>query len=210
MRIFRLSALAAFLFVAPAAQAAPVVPGDSLTLLLGNGAWSTFELLASVNGGAPSFTTFSLQLTEGTSYGQPLVVAGVEKFAVTESPSTGGDGTGRDPISSQTAWLYTQFRTGGLAGYDGSIGAINHLQEAIWWFENEPLSDQSTNPFVLAANSAVQNGFTGTGNVFAANLLLPTGGSVQDVLLYQVPGPSTLLIGLSGLAGVVTLRRRRA
>jgi MYXO-CTERM domain-containing protein len=210
MRILRMSAAAAFLFLAPAAQASPVVPGDTLTLVLGNGAWSTFELIASVNGGAPSFITFSLQLTEGTSYGQPLPVAGVEKYAVTEGPSTGGDGTGRDPISSQTAWLYTNFRTGGLTGYDGSLVAINRLQEAFWWFENEPIANQSTNPFVLAANSAVQSGFTGTGNVFAANLLLPTGGGLRDVLLYQVPGPSTLIVALSGLVAAVGLRRRRA
>jgi hypothetical protein len=208
-------------FSVPAANAAPVIVGDAVALTRGSGFAGAYEQLMSINGGATSFVSFSLQLGKDVSFTNALVVGGVNTSAMT-------DASGADPISSQTAWLYTQFRANALAGYDGSGRAANRLQEAIWFFENEAgFASQASNRFVLLANQAIQSGWAGTGTVGVANLFLQDGRVAQDQLILlpspavaspaspaspailQVPGPATLMLIGPGLLGLGLMRRRR-
>ena len=109
-----------------------------------------------------------------------------------------------DPLDQRTAYLYTQFRNGTLSAYNygpggnGDQTSANLLQNAIWHFEGENVGNQSSNPFVQAANNAVKNGlWSGLGNVAVLNLHFQDGRPAQDQLT-MVPEPSTMaLLGSS-------------
>ena len=79
---------------------------------------------------------------------------------------------GKDPLSSQTAWLYSQLRAGTLEGYDGSENAANAFQWAVWALEDEvwqvPQNDNFSafaNQFVSLGNRPWPGGFSGLLNV---------------------------------------------
>jgi hypothetical protein len=204
MRIARLLVLLPLLFLAPAAaQAGPIVAGDSVVLTDGPGNTGGGEFHMSVNG-AQAFITFCLQRTQFIAFGQPFVVGSVTNYA--------DDPGGNDPISSQTAWLYSSMRNGTLAGYSHTQTAANYLQNAIWYFENEitlTAAQIAANGFIGAANAAVAGGFSGIGNVRVVNLFYQNGTPAQDQLVLQVPGPGTLALVMSGVVALAFLRRRR-
>ena len=222
-------ALAAFL---PAASvAAPlVVAGDIVKLYDGPGTTGGGEFWADVVGkgvsGAMSatnndFITFCLEYNESFNYyGQPLRVDGVTTGAVNGGVSGGNP----DPISNQTAWLYTQFTNSpGTIGYSHTAAMGNSFQRAIWFLEGElgasytlaqlNTLDSQAKAWVDQANAANPSGI---GNVRVLNLSrqLSTGAWVnaQDQLyITPIPEPETyamLLAGL-GLMGFVARRRRQ-
>lgn len=78
--------------------------------------------------------------------------------------SGSSDATGRQ-LTAQSAYLYSQFRAGTLAGYDyasGSAGrtaSANELQEAIWSLEGAHTSaDGQAAVWISEANAAVNGG----------------------------------------------------
>lgn len=150
-----------------------------------------------------NFITFCLEYNEYINFGSTYKVASVGTAAI-----NGGVGGGNpDPISNATAYLYTQFRAGSLAGYLGDVASANSLQNAIWFLENEigSVSGQA----LTWANLGLANG-TGLGNVRVMNLTTLSGEVAQDQLM-MVPEPETyamLLAGL-GLMGFVARRRQR-
>jgi hypothetical protein len=208
--VVKMIAAACAVFGSAAAMAAPpvipqVVAGDRITLnsTPWGGANGGGEFLASTvpgYGNGPSFNTFCIEYSEHFSYGQQLKVA-----KVNTGSKNGGSGGGVadpaggtwDPISWQTAYLFTNFSKGTLANYDyGTSGAhlTEHkadsqaLQLAIWVLEDEisasvnssvytqytALNDigAEARAFVTAANTAVANHtWYGIGNVKALNLL---------------------------------------
>ena len=194
-----------------AAEAAPIAPGDTIRFQDAPGTTGGGEFLVTVND-LESFLTFCLQRTEYIDYSTQFVVGGVSKFASSDDGAHGGNALGQDALSSQTAWLYTKFRAGGLTGYD-YLGltrwqSANDLQNAIWWFENE-LPANPNNAFVTAANSAVLNGWSGIGHVRALNLEFPDGREAQDQLAIEsVPEPATLTLFGSAVA-LIAWRKRR-
>jgi hypothetical protein len=134
-------------------------------------------------------------------------------------------GTG-DPISPETAWLFTKFWNGDLTGYDYTEGAgraesAGNLQQAIWYLEGEITSAEFSawnsahsnvaQDWVNDAHTAYLHGdWTGIGQVRVLNLYDATGGKHQDQLVI-VPLPAASLAGfalLFGLAGVRRMRRR--
>jgi hypothetical protein len=154
-----------------------------------------------VNGSATSFITFCLQRTQYIGFNQKFIVGSVTNYA--------DDLSGNDPISSQTAWLYTQARNGTLTGYTHTAAMADLLQTAIWYFEHEiTLTYPNNNGFVVLANQAVQNGFSGIGNVRVANLFYTSGAKAQDQLILQVPGAAALSLVVPGLAALAFMRRR--
>ena len=163
-----------------------------------------------------SFLTFCLQSERPLDFGPQYTIGGITDYAYWEDDNRGGDPiTGRDPISSQTAWLYTQFRNGTLNGYDGSAGAMDSLQWAFWVLEDEEwqVPDGAWKPlalhFIDLANQAVANGYSGIGDVRVLNLVSWDGIDIQDQLaLVTTPEPPTLALLICGLFGLAVTRRR--
>lgn len=164
-----------------------------------------------------AFVSFCLQKDVGSwaDIGSTLYVAGVSEFASWQSPDLGGDANGADYLSSQTAWLYTQFRNGTLPSFDQSVNAMDAFQWAVWQLEDEAWIPEGhdytavANSFVALANQAVANGFTGLGDVRVLNLLNADGTDAQDQLTL-VPEPSSLELVAFGAVALFIGRRRFA
>lgn len=129
---------------------------------------------------------------------------------------------GYDPISIGTAWLYFQFATGSLSGYDysssGRGSSASDLQNTIWWLEGEATDPGSTNIFrnaVLAKyGSKAMDDNNRTIPVAALNLWADgQAGNLnyvrQDQLVVTAtPVPAAAWLLGSGLLGLVGIRRR--
>jgi hypothetical protein len=146
------------------------------------------------------FRSFCLEGNEYLDLGQNYY------YTVSDSAKAGGIGGGSpDPISLGTAWLYSQFRAGTLAGYDYTPGpgrqasALN-LQLAIWFLEDESASIDPTNPFYVAAQAMFADPKADNGGfVYGVTVLniwetADQQGYIQDQLAL-VPEPTTILAG---------------
>lgn len=197
--------------------------GGEFNVTPGTG-WSVGALAGYANSAkqGSAFRSFCLELTEFTSDANPL-------YAVLNSEAVGGGtdttnpgGTG-DPLSYGTAWLYSQFARGVLAGYNyaSTIGnpsardtSAGLLQEAIWALEDEvsaPVGNIFYNAAVAAFANAKSSAPAGTFGVYALNIY---GNSnltdrKQDMLYFAVPEPSTWFAGIGALCflGFSALRR---
>jgi hypothetical protein len=210
MRNLGAFAVAFLLFAIPAAARADIVEAGDYVKFSDRPGSPGGEFRLTVYdkpGGSPvdSFITFCMQMTEYMDFTSAFVVKDVT-MQTDDLPSG-------DPLDERTAYLYTQFRNGSLSGYNygpngtGDATSANLLQRAIWHFEGENIADQSNNPFVIAANNAVNHGvWSGFGNVRVLNLFYQNGARAQDQLT-MVPEPSTLILLSSGLAAL-GLRRR--
>ena len=148
--------------------------------------------------------------------------ANVYNFTMNSAAVTGGYGGGNpDPISAATAYLFTQFRDGLLAGYmfSGSNaqrqGSAEALQIAIWTLEDEyggaggpaPVNAQASQ-WVAAAHAAVAGTWGNTVGLVRALNLSQDGNGRQDVLTL-IPLPPAAWMGLAGLVGVTVMKARR-
>jgi hypothetical protein len=214
------------------AAAVTKIYGNTITLGANNanyrvGSGGEFNWIA--NGGNPDnlgagysskallgsgFESFCIQIGEHIGFG------GTYEYAI----NTHAMGpTGSKEVSKGTAWLYSQFATGTLAGYNYTPGAgraasAGLLQNAIWYLEGQ-ISNPGSNIFLTEAYSALgsvaganQNAL-GSYGVYALNLGpvgTKTDWSNQDQLIYRgVPdgGMTAVLLGL-GLVGLALARRR--
>ncbi len=117
-----------------------------------------YSPLAIAGGG---FQTFCVEFTEdfspGTSYQY-----GISSAAISGGGAAGGahlvGGVWMDPISVGTAWLYRQFATGVLSGYDygaGRSGSAGALQDAIWYLEGDQATAGMGSYFVSLAETTL-------------------------------------------------------
>ena len=224
MRIFRILTLLALAAVIPMkAGAGPIVVGDVVKFsdLPGNTGGGEFKL-TDISNAADWIISFCMQQSEHMNFTNNFIVGSINDYTLTDPDDKGGV-NGQDPISSYTAWLYTQFTDGTLSKYDynntgndvfaSHEASANALQHAFWGFEQEETLDQNNYFVQLAMNNTPSN--FGIGDVRVLNMYLydPTkpggvGPEAQDQLT-RVPEPSTLALFGAGMVGLVVRRRQR-
>jgi len=119
-----------------------------------------------------------------------------------------------DGVSNATAYLYSQFAQGILAGFGGfnyNLTGYGDLQQAIWFLEGEGGTNNALVAAAVAHEGANWNSDNnGAYGVLALNLTDTNGGPAQDQLYYHnVPdqGMTVALLGLS-LLGLAGFRRK--
>ncbi len=168
-------------------------------------------------GAGSTFASFCLEKLETFNLNTNLFVKSV---TTATTNATGVYPTTGDPLSSETAWLFTQYSNHASGFSTTTASKSNSMQNAFWYLEGEiTLSklneDSQAKTWANEAKSAVSTGaWSGLGNVRVLNLYKDAGYSInaqdQLVMLAPVPEPETyamLLAGL-GLMGAVTRRRR--
>lgn len=167
------------------------------------------------------FQTFCLEYNEHISLGGTYD-AQIGSAAINGGVGIGGGPTSprSDPISAGTAYLYSLFATGTLAGYEYANGPTRAadaelLQKTFWYLENERTLAEigGNNSFLTLAFTALG----GEANARADNTLFNVGvlnlssssGQHQSQLILRAPdgGVTVILLGL-GLGGLAWLRRK--
>lgn len=190
--------------------------------------------------GGYSFQSFCLELDEHLA--EPMNIYVSEQNAALNGPGShawlGGANTDSgDDLDVRTAYLYTKFAQGQLAGYeyddagptdDDSDGWTRNqtaaaLQQLIWYLEGEVNSLTSTAgninlaaikggaALTLAQNwlaEATNANWASIGNVRILQMFRTNGANAQDQLYLAVPAPAAALLGVLGLGATIWFKRR--
>jgi len=191
------------------AFADPVAVGDVLHVLgSDSNIWGgAFDVDNTSNGPGVDFQTFCVQMFEDIDYDNLFVVGAISDFA--------DDEDGADPLSLETAWIFSGYRHGSLSAFTS-----DEIQAAIWMLEGDwTLADGiavfgaaiigDPNALIHLAETNVAAGWVNDG-VRVINLFTLDGQKAQDQLtLSEVPEPGTLLLVGGGVAAFIKRRRRK-
>jgi len=205
----------ALLGSSPASAFIYPTPTDTITLTQGlGGAHGGGEFNVAINGsGNVDFITFCLEGNEEIFLNHPYLVGAIADVAILGGVGVSGGGLSpdgvlgvSDPLDPRTAFLYTAFTNGTLAGFNYSSATdANDLQAAIWFIEDEPFG--ANNNWVTLANAAA---WTNLGDVGVINPINDDGKPAQSVLTRTpVPEPSMMLLFGSGMLGLAFAARKR-
>lgn len=176
--------------------------------------------LTNLIGQVGPYSSFCLEYGEHVSMGNVYDVS-LAIEAISGGHNDGAPGPqGGDPLDPMTAYLYTQFRAGTLAGYDydpqgDRVASAGALQDVIWYLEDEAgkgWTDGDHSRQDQFYTAALNSGWTDIGNVRVLNLYAE--GHLGDPEYYQqdqlamVPIPGAILIGAFGVGMLGCLRRR--
>jgi len=209
------------LFVCSPAQAyVQLNVGDVVRVFDGPGTGTNGGEFILKKGGVTVHRTFCLETSEYLNFNQDLVIT-----SITDEARYNGDKTEpltTDPVSDEVKYLFYNFVSGTLEGYD-YLAATNNvanstadqLQRAIWWFEGE--TGGQTNQFTeLAQEWSSGPTYKDTKTFYQDHVkvlnILWNGAPGQD-LLYAVPEPASVAVWgfiASVFGGAFYLRRRRA
>jgi hypothetical protein len=191
---------------------------DTVTVNTGSyssGSGGEFNITSATLG---NFPTFCVETSEFFNPGSTY------DYVVNTKAMYGSAGPSGDPLSVGTAWLYSQFRAGPLAGYNyggnpGHVNSAGALQNTIWWLESE--SYDNTWALGTTFRDAVILQFTEAGakadaapyayGVYVLNLYAQgsTTDRKQDMLAVPEPGILILLgIAMSAI-GAASWRIRK-
>jgi hypothetical protein len=196
------------LLFARQAYADPVAVGDLLHFQgTDSNIWGgAFDVDNSSNGPGVDFQSFCVQISQDIDYDHLFVVG-----SITDSADDNG---GPDPISTETAWIFSSYRHGALSTFTD-----DEIQAAIWILEGEWTLANAVQGFgaavigdpdalIALAQTNVNAGWVNNNTVQVINLFTLDGERAQDQLtLSEVPEPGTMLLVGGGAAAL--LRRRR-
>lgn len=199
------------------------LPGGEFTIE--GSVWATQPpyVASTIVGPNNGFQSFCLERGEGLHDDRYWAVVNLNAMY-------GGEGPAGDRISVGTAWLYHQFATGVLLGYDydhlaGRSASAKDLQETIWWLEGELLA-MPVNPFSALVTWQFANpqadydpndpSAAGFNNVRVLNMYALNASKdgpdyserKQDMLVLVPDGGLTLVLLGSGLLGLAVWRRK--
>ena len=171
-------------------------------------------------GSSGSFQTFCISGVDN------IYPNGVYNAEVSRNAIRSNTGSGGDPVSVGTGWLYSQFASGNWENnltynYSGTANERRAdaflLQQAIWWLEGqEGVSYSSANKYMLAVMNKFGSDAQADGGweygVYALNLTTDNGGRIQSQLYYHVPdtGATIALLGFAVVGLALVSSRLRA